>query len=441
MGKYFGTDGIRGKFNDKLPIDLTLKIGMAAAKVFTEVTENPVVCIAKDPRESSNPIEQALIAGLTAGGVDVETFGVVTTPVISYMVLNEKKYIAGIMISASHNPYYDNGIKFFGANGKKLSEDLSDKIEAAIDANEFAFGSNLGKVTYNETAKEKYISYLVSLGIDLNGVNLGIDGANGASFEIGPEVFKRLGANVTQIATEPNGININDGVGSTHPEQLSKLVIEQKLDYGFAFDGDGDRIMLVDQDGEVLDGDYIIYLITKKLKEEGKLANNISVGTVMANLGFKAALEKLAVEFSETAVGDRFVMQRIDELAASVGGEQSGHIILPELLPTGDGILTAVYLSKIFAENKEQLPTLKTEMAKFPQELINIIVEDKDTVLNDQELWDLIAEKEAELGNDGRILVRASGTEMLIRVMVEAKTTEICLEVANPIVDKIKNIK
>ncbi len=441
MGRYFGTDGIRGKFNDKLTIDLTMKIAMAAAKVFNEETNNPIVCIAKDPRESSNPIEQALVAGLTAGGVDVELFGVVTTPVISYMVLSEKKYIAGIMISASHNPYYDNGIKFFGANGKKLDEGLSARIEDAIDENTYQFGTDLGKATTNETAKNKYIDYLVSLGCNLNGIKLGIDGANGASFEIAPAVFERLGAKVTTMAINPNGININDNVGSTHPEQLAELIKDNNLDFGFAFDGDGDRIMLVDQEGTILDGDYIIYLITKKLKLEGKLNNNISVGTVMANLGFKAALEELNVEFAETAVGDRFVMERIDQEKASIGGEQSGHIILPELLPTGDGILTAVYLAKIFAEDQEQLPRLKTEMAKFPQELINIVVDDKDVVLNDQGLWDLIAEKEAELGKEGRILVRASGTEMLIRVMVEAKTTELCLEIAEPIVDKIKNIK
>ncbi len=441
MGRYFGTDGIRGKFNDKLTIDLTMKIAMAAAKVFNEETENPIVCIAKDPRQSSNPIEQALVAGLTAGGVDVELFGVVTTPVISYMVLNEKKYIAGIMISASHNPYYDNGIKFFGANGKKLDEALSARIEDAIDEDSYQFGTDLGKAIVNQTAKNKYIDYLVSLGCNLNGIKLGIDGANGASFEIAPAVFERLGAEVTTMAINPNGTNINDNVGSTHPEQLAELIKTNNLDFGFAFDGDGDRIMLVDQEGTILDGDYIIYLITKKLKAEGKLNNNISVGTVMANLGFKAALEELNVEFAETAVGDRFVMERIDQEEASVGGEQSGHIILPELLPTGDGILTAVYLAKIFAEDKEQLPRLKTEMAKFPQELINIVVEDKDTVLNNQELWDLIAKKEEELGKEGRILVRASGTEMLIRVMVEAKTTELCLEIAGPIVDKIKNIK
>ncbi len=441
MGRYFGTDGIRGKFNDKLTIDLTMKIAMAAAKVFNEETENPIVCIAKDPRQSSNPIEQALVAGLTAGGVDVELFGVVTTPVISYMVLNEKKYIAGIMISASHNPYYDNGIKFFGANGKKLDEALSARIEDAIDEDSYQFGTDLGKAIVNQTAKNKYIDYLVSLGCNLNGIKLGIDGANGASFEIAPAVFERLGAEVTTMAINPNGTNINDNVGSTHPEQLAELIKTNNLDFGFAFDGDGDRIMLVDQEGTILDGDYIIYLITKKLKAEGKLNNNISVGTVMANLGFKAALEELNVEFAETAVGDRFVMERIDQEEASVGGEQSGHIILPELLPTGDGILTAVYLAKIFAEDKEQLSRLKTEMAKFPQELINIVVEDKDTVLNNQELWDLIAKKEEELGKEGRILVRASGTEMLIRVMVEAKTTELCLEIAGPIVDKIKNIK
>lgn len=440
MGKYFGTDGIRGKFNKHLTIDLTMKIAMAAAKVLKEETENPIVCIAKDPRISSEPIEQALIAGLTAGGVDVETFGVVTTPVVSYMIIKEEKYEAGIMVSASHNPYYDNGIKFFGKDGKKLNESLSDRIEAAIDEDTYDFGTELGTCTYIEGAKKAYIDYLVNNCCDLTGFNIGIDGANGASFEIAPAVFKKLGANVVEIAVEPNGTNINNGVGSTHPEKLAELVKERGLDFGFAFDGDGDRIMLVDQEGEVLDGDYIIYLITKKMQAEGTLKNNVSVGTVMANLGFKAALDKLGVEFSETAVGDKYVMQRIDELDASVGGEQSGHIILPDLLPTGDGILTAVYLAKVFAEDKEQLPNLKTEMAKFPQELINITVEDKEAILTNAELKALIDEKEAELNGEGRILVRASGTEMLIRVMVEAKTTELCLEVAQPIVDKINNI-
>lgn len=440
MGKYFGTDGIRGKFNQFLPIDLVVKIGMAAAQVFKEEDENAVVCIGQDPRISSKTIEHGLIAGLTAGGVDVELFDVVTTPVVSYMTIKEDKYIAGIMVSASHNPYYDNGIKFFGKDGKKLNNGLSDRIEAAIDANDFNFGSELGTVINNKEAKEAYVDYLCSLADDYTGLNIGIDGANGSSFEIGPKVFERMGATVTTIATQPDGVNINNGVGSTHPEQLAKLVKEQGLDFGFAFDGDGDRIMLIDQEGEVLDGDYIIYLITKKMKEEGKLNNNVSVGTVMANLGFKAALKELDVEFSETAVGDRFVMERITDLEASVGGEQSGHIILPDLLPTGDGILTAVYLANIFKENPEQLKTLKSEMQKFPQVLVNVVVTDKEAVFNSDAVNSLIAEKEAELGDTGRILVRASGTEMLVRVMVEAKTHEICEEIAAPIVAEIEKI-
>ncbi len=238
MGKYFGTDGIRGKFNKHLTIDLTMKIAMAAAKVLKEETENPIVCIAKDPRISSEPIEQALIAGLTAGGVDVETFGVVTTPVVSYMIIKEEKYEAGIMVSASHNPYYDNGIKFFGKDGKKLNESLSDRIEAAIDEDTYDFGTELGTCTYIEGAKKAYIDYLVNNCCDLTGFNIGIDGANGASFEIAPAVFKKLGANVVEIAVEPNGTNINNGVGSTHPEKLAELVKERGLDFGFAFDGD-----------------------------------------------------------------------------------------------------------------------------------------------------------------------------------------------------------
>ncbi len=435
--KFFGTDGIRAKFNEGLTIRLALEVGIAAGHVFGEGKK---VCIGLDPRESSKAIENALAAGLVSTGVDVELVGVVTTPIVSYHISKEDDFVAGIMISASHNPYFDNGIKFFGSNGMKLSDDLESKIEEQIQLKSDITASKIGNIRFNKHVVRDYIDYVKNVGCDLTNVNLMLDCANGSSSLIAPIIFKELGANVTSIGDTPNGVNINDKVGSTHPELLANKVVENNMDYGLSFDGDGDRIILVDNNGAILDGDYIVYLITKKLKEEGKLDNNVTVGTVMANLGFKKAIKDLDVDFVETAVGDRYVMQAISENNASIGGEQSGHIILPQLLPTGDGILTGVYLSKIFAQDKNQLQNLKTELVKYPQTLINIVVSDKNDVLNNKELLAIINKQEELLGSKGRILVRPSGTEQLIRVMAEAENEQLCSEIVAPIVDKIKNI-
>ncbi len=433
---YFGTDGIRAKFNEGLTIRLALEVGIAAGLVFGE---NAKVCIGLDPRESSKAIENALAAGIVSTGVDVRLVGVVTTPVISYEVANQG-YDCGIMISASHNPYYDNGIKFFGPDGKKLSDELESRIEQEIAKQSNFVASRIGNITYDKHATRRYIDYIKEQGVDFTNKKVGLDCANGSSSLIAPIIFKELGAMIEVIGNEPNGININDQVGSTHPEQLAKLVVEKNLDFGFSFDGDGDRIILVNGEGDILDGDYIIYLITRQLKEENKLKNNISVGTVMANLGFKKALKELSVDFVETKVGDRFVMQAITEENAAIGGEQSGHIILPDILPTGDGILTGVYLAKIFTTDMAKLTNLKKDLEKFPQVLVNLVVDSKEAVLNDEELNKIIEQQSNELGDEGRILVRASGTEQLIRVMSEAPTEEVCNSIIEPIIHKIKNI-
>lgn len=438
MGKFFGTDGIRGQFNQVLTIELALRVGVAAGQVFSQIDESATVCIAMDPRDSSKAIENALVAGLISEGVDVELFGVTTTPVISYKIIKEQKYCAGIMISASHNPYYDNGIKFFGSNGKKLSDELEAKIEEYLDNPAPKRAITCGKVTTDSLAVRQYIDYLKSFSVNLEGLNVGLDCSNGSTIEAAKTLFTELGANIVTIGDQANGININDNIGSTHPEKLAQLVVEHKLDVGFAFDGDGDRIILINKEGDILDGDYIIYLIARELKREGKLNNNMVITTVMANIGFKLALDKLDINYLETQVGDRYVMQAIEKEQASVGGEQSGHIIIPDLLPTGDGILTAVYLAKIFKQQVNALPLLKEDLQKYPQVLINVKVQDKDAILNSTNFIKLIKEQEQQLAGSGRILVRASGTEQLVRVMAEAKTIDICQDIVKPIVYAIE---
>ncbi|MGL5020780.1 MAG: phosphoglucosamine mutase [Mycoplasmatales bacterium] len=436
MGKYFGTDGIRGEYGVLLTKQLVKKTGRAASVI---LGKNSKICIGMDPRESSKEIESILVDVLIANGVDVVCLGVVSTPIISLSII-DNNYNAGIMISASHNPFQDNGIKFFGEDGKKLSDKLEEDIEAEIDKNENIVSTKKGIIIEDKNAVENYIDYLIDLGVDLSGRKIALDCANGSAALIAPTIFEQLGAKLFLIGNVPDGRNINKNVGSTHPEMLAQYVIENKCDYGFAFDGDADRIILVDHEGEILDGDYIIYLIAKKLQETNNLKDNLVIGTVMSNLGFNEALDKLDINCHKTDVGDRYVMQAITEMNASIGGEQSGHIIIPDLLPTGDGILTAVYLSKIFSENTEQLHNLKNELKKFPQTLDNLKVLNKDEIMNSVELWELIKVQEEKLGVDGRILVRASGTESLVRVMVEAKTVDICCEVSKLIINKILEI-
>ncbi len=424
MGKYFGTDGIRGEYNSKLTIDLAFEIGKAAGSIYPV---GSTICIGQDPRRSSSTIEFALISGVVATGVNVESFGVTSTPCVSYSIIHHD-YESGIMISASHNPYYDNGIKFFGKDGSKLSDELEAKMEALIDSKDYRLvdTKDLGTHVYNTDAVTEYENYLVSLGTDLTGKNICLDSANGSSYKLAKAVFTRLGANVTVIGDTPDGVNINHNIGSTHPEKISELMKSGDFDFGFAYDGDADRIILLANDGTILDGDYILYLLGKYFKQNDKLTNNVVISTVMANLGFIEGLAEEGIEVVKTSVGDRFVMQAIKEYDAAVGGEQSGHIILPEFLPTGDGILVSVFLANVIAGSTEDLLHLANHMSKFPQVLINKKVSDKHQAMESPELLAEIAKYEEQLGNTGRILVRSSGTEELVRVMVEAKDQETC---------------
>lgn len=427
MGNFFGTDGIRGKYSEKLTIDLAFEIGKAAGTLFGK---DSTICIGQDPRKSSQVIEHALVSGLLACGVNVDSFGVTSTPSISYNIISNK-YNAGIMISASHNPFFDNGIKFFGADGNKLSDNLEAKLEQILEDKSFKLVEtiDLGSFKYTLERVEEYSNYLISLGDDLTGKKICLDCANGSSFKIGVEVFKKLGAEITVIGDAPDGININDSIGSTHPEVIAKKVKNGNYDFGFAFDGDADRIILIANDGTILDGDYILYLLAKHLKQSDHLKNDVVVSTVMANLGFIEGLNDEGIEVVKTAVGDRFVMQGINERNASLGGEQSGHIIMPEYLPTGDGILVAVILANLIANSDEDLMHLASHMSKFPQVLMNKRVENKQIAMESSELLAEIEKYEQVLGDTGRILVRSSGTEELVRVMVEAKDHEQCVEI------------
>ncbi len=437
--QFFGTDGIRGNVEDFLTPTLTLKIGNAAGKVFKE-NDIKKICIGIDPRISSPFIKDILIGGLTSQGIDVVDLGVVSTPVVSLTIINNKDIQAGIMVSASHNPYYDNGIKFFGSDGKKILEKMEKEIEENIESENKLNLQEIGKKMEGDNFVEDYIDYCISNGVSLEGKKIALDCSNGSSFDIAPIIFKKLGADVTVIANEPNGYNINDNVGSTHTETISKIVEENDFDFAFAYDGDADRIMLINSMGTVLDGDYIIYLLAKYFKKENKLAKNAIVSTVMTNLGFKNAIAELGVENFETSVGDKYVMRELDNQGVTLGGEQSGHIIISNLLPTGDGILCSVILSKLIIENDIDLIEIENELVKYPQTLINTKCDDKNKVMENKELFDEINKIEEEIGSKGRILVRASGTENLIRVMVEHQEKESCEKIANLLVEKVKKI-
>jgi phosphoglucosamine mutase len=435
--KLFGTDGVRGKYGEKITDELAYNLGKATGKLMNE-NEIKKIFIGQDPRFSSVQLEKELTKGLLETGVEVAVTGVIPTAVVSYLIVNEAEKAMGIMISASHNPYYDNGIKFFGTNGKKASDDVEAEIERIIDENDYQLEVKDGKVE-KINAEEKYLAFLESLVKDLDGLNVALDCANGSAFSVAPKLFEKLGANVSAIATNPDGKNINDGVGSTHPEAIESFMKEGTFDVGFAFDGDSDRVMLFDGEGNLYDGDYIIYLLAKELKKQGKLNNDQVVVTVMANLGLINALEENNITAHKAKVGDRFVMQFIDEFEASLGGEQSGHIILPDYITTGDGLLAAVILADIIKKKPETFKVLKDEMKKLPQVLINVKVEDKE-VVNHKDVQDLIKEEEQILENSGRVLLRPSGTEPLVRVMVEAETEEKCQEVAEKIASKIEEL-
>lgn len=428
MGKYFGTDGVRGEANVELTPELAFKLGRFGGYVLSQhETERPKVFVARDTRISGEMLESALIAGLLSVGIEVYKLGVLATPGVSYLVRTEKAS-AGVMISASHNPALDNGIKFFGNDGFKLADDQELEIEALLDAPKDTLprpsAEGLGTLVDYPEGLRKYEKFLVTTGTDLSGMTVALDTANGAASVSARDVFLDLNAEIAVIGEKPNGLNINDGVGSTYPEQLQELVKETGADLGLAFDGDSDRLIAVDETGEIVDGDRIMFIIGKYLSEKGLLAHNTIVTTVMSNLGFHKALDKQGINKAITAVGDRYVVEEMRHSGYNLGGEQSGHVIIMDYNTTGDGQLTAIQLTKVMKETGKSLSELAAEVTIYPQKLVNIRVENsmKERAMEVPAIANIIAKMEDEMAGNGRILVRPSGTEPLLRVMAEAPT-------------------
>lgn len=445
MRKYFGTDGIRGIAGESLTADLSFKVGKALGKLLTEKKEHPKVVIGRDTRISCDMIEHALTAGLTSTGVNVMTVGTIPTPAIAYLTKTIETD-SGIMISASHNPYQDNGIKIFGPDGFKLTDEEELEIESLIDNSEQiknASFDKIGKVYSGNELTQKYIQHIKqSISGDLSNIKIALDCANGATTGVAPFIFGDLEADIETIGCQPNGININDNVGSTKIETISEFVKENNVDVGFAFDGDGDRVLAVDAKGHVVDGDKIMFILAKHLKEQGELKDNMVVSTVMSNIGFYKAIEENGLQSVKTAVGDRYVVEEMRKNDYSLGGEQSGHIVLMNYATTGDGILTAVKLADIIKTSGKSLEELASEVNIYPQKLVNIKVVDKKTAMEDSEIIAECEKVEKELEGNGRILLRASGTENLIRVMVEASSDELtdkyCEQVAKIVREKFE---
>ena len=449
MAKYFGTDGFRGESNVDLTAEHAFKIGRFLGHYFREKHEKakdmfpPKIVIGKDTRRSSYMLEYSLVGGLTSSGCDAYLLHVTTTPCVSFITRTDE-FDAGIMISASHNPYYDNGIKLFNIFGEKMSEDVIALIENYIDNNTdlpLALRDKIGKTVDYVSGRNRYIGYLISLGVhSFKGMRIGLDCANGSAWYIAKTVFEALGAAVYLIGAEPNGININYNVGSTHMEAISDFVKEKRLDVGFAFDGDADRCLCVDEHGKIIDGDRILYIAGKYLKKKELLKGDTIVSTVMSNMGLDKALSKLGIDSIRTDVGDRFVYEEIKKHSYSLGGEQSGHIIFSSYATTGDGILTSLKIMEIMLSEKAKLSELVSSFKEYPQVLINVAVRDKDQIISDDRLKTALAEAENTLNGKGRILLRASGTEPLIRVMVEAENQELCRKTADYLVKKVNEI-
>lgn len=426
MGKYFGTDGVRGIANQELTPELAFKIGRCGGYVLTRREgegEKPTVVIGRDTRVSGPMLEAALVAGLLSIGADVVRIGVVSTPAVAYLT-RRLGADAGVMISASHNPVPDNGIKFFGGDGFKLSDETELEIERLMDApvDELPrpVGPHMGTVRDDEEAKWLYADYLASIpATRFDGKKIVLDCANGSAYELAPRIFSDLGAEVVLIGTTPNGLNINDGVGSTHTEAVRAETVKQGAFLGLSFDGDADRLIAVDEKGEEVDGDYILAICGDAMRRAGKLKGDTIVTTVMANLGFFKAARELSLQTAQTAVGDRYVMEEMRRGGYNLGGEQSGHVIFLDYNTTGDGILTALQLAATVVAAGKPLSELKTMMRKFPQMLVNVRVADKSGLKNNAAIAEAIREVEAALGENGRVLVRPSGTEALVRVMAE----------------------
>lgn len=441
MGKYFGTDGVRGVANQELTPELAFKIGRCGGYVLCQhhqdESEKPQVLVARDTRISGQLLEQALIAGLLSVGIEVLQLGVISTPGVAYLTRTQKA-AAGVMISASHNPAEDNGIKFFGSDGFKLVDEEEAEIEALLDAevDELPRPSADGLGTLDDYPEciQKYVQFLKqTIPGDLSGLSVCLDGANGATTPIINRLFADLETDFYTMGVSPNGININDGVGSTHPEALATFVCEKEADLGLAFDGDGDRVIAVDEKGNIVDGDKILYICGKYLAEKHLLNKNTIVATVMSNLGFHKAVKNAGMNALATQVGDRYVVEEMRKSGYNLGGEQSGHIVFLDYNTTGDGLLSGIQLMNVMKDTGKKLSELVAEIEEYPQKLVNIKVSDKHGAMDVPAIKAVIEEVETEMNGDGRVLVRPSGTEPLLRVMAEAPTTE----QVNYYVDKI----
>ncbi|WP_047986578.1 phosphoglucosamine mutase [Ornithinibacillus californiensis] len=443
MGKYFGTDGVRGVANKDLTPELAFKLGRFGGYVLTKETTKPRVLIGRDTRISGNMLEGALVAGLLSIGAEVMRLGVISTPGVAYLTKATSAQ-AGIMISASHNPVEDNGIKFFGPDGFKLLDEQEAEIEQLLDGEDTLprpVGADVGVVSDYFEAGHKYLSFLKeSIDNDFDGIRIALDCAHGATSGLATHLFADLEADIYTIGASPDGLNINDGVGSTHPETLQAFVMEKGADIGLAFDGDGDRLIAVDEKGQIVDGDQIMYICGKYMNDKGFLRQNTIVSTVMSNIGFYKALEEHGMRSEKTAVGDRYVMEEMRKSGYNLGGEQSGHIIFLDYSTTGDGLLSAIQLVNVMKETGKPLSELASEMTVFPQVLKNVRVTDKEKALNDPTIKQEVENVEAALGSNGRVLVRPSGTEPLVRVMVEAPSKEECLKYTDQIANVIENL-
>lgn len=445
MGKYFGTDGVRGVANSELTPELAFKLGRYGGYVLvqhSEGEEHPRVLVGRDTRMSGQLLEYALISGLLSVGIEVMKLGVISTPGVAYLT-RVQGAAAGVMISASHNPAPDNGIKFFGPDGFKLSDDTEAEIEALLDNEEDSLprpsAKGLGSVEDYKEGSQKYTQFIQqTISGDLNGLQICLDSANGATSPLVNRLFADLEADFDVMGASPNGLNINDGVGSTHPESLAEFVVEKGADAGLAFDGDGDRVIAVDELGNIIDGDKIMYICGKFLYEKGKLKKDTIVSTVMSNLGFHNAVKEAGMKDVETKVGDRYVVEEMRKNGYNFGGEQSGHMVFLDFHTTGDGLLSGVQLLSVMKETGKKLSELAEELTIYPQKLVNIRVSDKYGAMDVPAIKTVIEEVEEEMGENGRILVRPSGTEPLLRVMAEAPTEEKVESYVNRIADVVR---
>ena len=444
MGKYFGTDGFRGKAGVDLTAEHAFQVGRFLGWYYSrQHTEDSArIVIGKDTRRSSYMFENALAAGIAASGADAYLLHVTTTPCVSYITRTEN-FDCGVMISASHNPFYDNGIKLMNGVGEKMDDALQAELEAFIDGNPaylpWATEGQIGKTIDFYSGRNRYIGYLTSLpSKSFEKHKVGLDCANGSSWMIGRAVFDALGAKTYVINDQPDGVNINMGCGSTHIEHLQKYVLDNGLDVGFAFDGDADRCLAVDEKGNVVNGDHILYVCAKYMQERGIFGNSKVVTTIMSNMGLYKALDALGIGYEKTAVGDKYVAENMRQNGHLIGGEQSGHIIFGRLANTGDGILTAIKVMEAMCETKQPLSVLASGMKMYPQKLKNVVVTDKDETLNCEEVKAAVKQVEAELGENGRVVLRKSGTEPLLRVMVEATSDDLCEEKVDYIIDAMR---